>query len=91
MSAEIRDITSEERRVLDMGVRRVGPWLKRWAGLQWTADMSVPDDLTASRVTLPQLLAMAYLQGVKDAGEVAVKAGWGPPAERREAKAGGER
>lgn len=72
--------TDEERPILEIGLRRVGPFLERWAAMQWTASGD-PPDIPAVRMTLPQVLAAAYLQGVRDAGETLARAGWLRPEE----------
>lgn len=64
--------------VLALGLQRVGPFLEEWARLQWTGPGPAPD-IATTRITLPELLAMAYLQGVRDAAEVTCRAGWTPP------------
>jgi hypothetical protein len=67
----------EEAEVMRIGRLRCADFLELWARLQWPFPSEAPS--AVGRMTILDLLASCYLQGIRDAAQGITQAGWKPP------------
>lgn len=71
----VKDPPAEEAAILRMARFRTKPMLEMWARLQWEHEGPHP----IAEIDILQLLASAYVQGVRDTAQATVNSGWQPP------------